>query len=1126
MKKFEKKIFSQNGEDGITLELIRLIPHINRTFFEFGVEDGTECNTRILRDSWRGVILDGGYSDPDISLHKEIVRVSNMFDILKKYNIPEDLGILSIDTDYNDAYLAHQLLKKITPTIIIAEYNNSLGLEDKTVVHDPLQFWDRSYYYGCSALCLTKVYHNYVPVYMNDVNIFFVLKGSMPSDFKQQTLEQLISPYLGKRVARLKMDYYDRDYVSSDNVTDRFIQKTTKYAKEIQIKINNTNTNRALRLRQSRDFKAYENAVSNIVDNIVKDYTQDIPAIRTLVCNAIHRKKLKTGGAEKMLVLIISKQYKSGLGKDADIIEHRIPSHFEVLRLTKKAKIDRPIYMKIFLEHIIPDMLQIQSTHTVYIPNIEMLTDWDVKLMKQTMVLCKNMYTFNNIKTPSKKLIKFTTNTYNIKVPKNKNIAIHFGGTSFMKGTWNLVKAWIEAGCFIDINPDIKLIVTTSQPSIYWQLLDTKIENTLVGRDIENTVYKNVHVVSYLGNDDYTYFSNIAQFRIQPSCIEGFGHTVNEGRAYGSVTITTNHPPMNELITDTRCLIDIVETRPTHLLFKRFTNRSAYANRGTAKYAIFDPRSFAIKFASLLRSAELNKIAIEQHASYIKDTEFFEEAWSKLFTRTRTAGVEDGKRSLHKPRILNINVENNYQVPGFEMITDIQPAFIGIVNINKPIPILPCAYTIGVAEPAEPAEPADPAEPAEPADPAETAEPADPAETAEPASCTKPVEPASCTESVNCVEPASCEKPKSCVGYEKPESCVSCVGSGCVHFTISDDGKRDPNNYDLNDKTPFNTEDLSSLCKGLSEGEATTLSPNIRSYEVGEHLFSKRKRKYPNYDDAYKFWVHTNDTVLKDVVAKGYLYEKYAIACMSAYSKKNGIALDVGANIGVVSIPLSKVYKQVISFEPFPATYALLLKNINENKVNNIIPMNCAMGDTPRDTITLSDTVFKIDYRDKKDKGTTVRVDSTAEDVHYGNISIGEGSVTACMISIDSLNLSNVSLLKVDVEGAEPLVFMGAQETIRRCRPVILFEHNDNKISSKTLSKMGATDRFDIVQFCLSLGYKDMYEIPVDNYMLVHPSSKYTSNAITKFRKISSFNRFTRSEVRGYRLHKFMIPKW
>jgi hypothetical protein len=41
-------------------------------YVEFGVEDGSECNTRLLREryGWSGLLMDGGYHRPEINLHK------------------------------------------------------------------------------------------------------------------------------------------------------------------------------------------------------------------------------------------------------------------------------------------------------------------------------------------------------------------------------------------------------------------------------------------------------------------------------------------------------------------------------------------------------------------------------------------------------------------------------------------------------------------------------------------------------------------------------------------------------------------------------------------------------------------------------------------------------------------------------------------------------------------------------------------------------------------------------------------------------------------------------------------------------------------------------------------------
>src|SRR5215831_12079738 len=54
------KVYSQSDEDGIIQEIFRRIGTTNRTFIEFGVEAGLECNTsKLLLDGWTGLWIEG-----------------------------------------------------------------------------------------------------------------------------------------------------------------------------------------------------------------------------------------------------------------------------------------------------------------------------------------------------------------------------------------------------------------------------------------------------------------------------------------------------------------------------------------------------------------------------------------------------------------------------------------------------------------------------------------------------------------------------------------------------------------------------------------------------------------------------------------------------------------------------------------------------------------------------------------------------------------------------------------------------------------------------------------------------------------------------------------------------------
>jgi FkbM family methyltransferase len=183
LEDFEKRIFSQNGEDGITMKLIDMIyeNNDNKFYVEFGVADGVECNTRILREryNWKGLQMDGGNENYNINLRKEFIMKENIVELFKKHNVPQHINLLSVDIDFNDFYCLKEILANYTCDIIICEYNAThLVNEDKVIIYDKHGKWDGSNYFGVSLLALDKLgkKYNYTLVYCNKngVNCFFV----------------------------------------------------------------------------------------------------------------------------------------------------------------------------------------------------------------------------------------------------------------------------------------------------------------------------------------------------------------------------------------------------------------------------------------------------------------------------------------------------------------------------------------------------------------------------------------------------------------------------------------------------------------------------------------------------------------------------------------------------------------------------------------------------------------------------------------------------------------------------------------------------------------------------------------------------------------------------------------
>jgi FkbM family methyltransferase len=178
---YEEKIFSQNGEDGITLEIIKKLDITNGYYVEFGTQDAKECNTRILREkyNWSGLLMDGSNQNDSINLKKEFITRENIVDLFIKYNVPTHFNLLSIDIDYNDFYVLHKILEKYTMDIIILEYNAYfLPNEDAIIKYGPYGRWDGSNYFGASLLSFQKLLNlfGYSLIYTENkgVNAFFV----------------------------------------------------------------------------------------------------------------------------------------------------------------------------------------------------------------------------------------------------------------------------------------------------------------------------------------------------------------------------------------------------------------------------------------------------------------------------------------------------------------------------------------------------------------------------------------------------------------------------------------------------------------------------------------------------------------------------------------------------------------------------------------------------------------------------------------------------------------------------------------------------------------------------------------------------------------------------------------
>jgi FkbM family methyltransferase len=134
-----------------------------------------------------------------------------------------------------------------------------------------------------------------------------------------------------------------------------------------------------------------------------------------------------------------------------------------------------------------------------------------------------------------------------------------------------------------------------------------------------------------------------------------------------------------------------------------------------------------------------------------------------------------------------------------------------------------------------------------------------------------------------------------------------------------------------------------------------------------------------------------------------------------------GLALDIGANVGLWSKDLTQSFDRVIAFEPVATFRDCLLKNVI---ATNFEVRACALGE----------------------ENTTINMIITTENTghsHVDTTTLGQGTIP--MHRLDSLELPKIGYIKIDCEGYENTILRGAKETVLRDRPIMVVEHKKHK---------------------------------------------------------------------------------
>lgn len=246
------------------------------------------------------------------------------------------------------------------------------------------------------------------------------------------------------------------------------------------------------------------------------------------------------------------------------------------------------------------------------------------------------------------------------------------------------------------------------------------------------------------------------------------------------------------------------------------------------------------------------------------------------------------------------------------------------------------------------------------------------------------------------------------------------------------------------------SEDISFCRRYRKTGGKIWATTNHKIEHVGAHGFSacfaEERAKVRSQMQSVKakhgiFIYNPHDNFIGRSLEKYGEWCEFEIDLLKRFVRPGDTVIDAGANIGTHALAFAEMVGsggKVLAFEPQPRIAALLRENVDKNAPGivsaqqialGIVSGVCNMADLPPD-----DTEF-----------------------NFGGVPISApGTQLTEVTTIDALNL-NPSLIKIDVEGMEPEVILGARETIKRCQPIIYLECNrkDTKDVATVLAEIG-----------------------------------------------------------------------
>jgi len=201
-----------------------------------------------------------------------------------------------------------------------------------------------------------------------------------------------------------------------------------------------------------------------------------------------------------------------------------------------------------------------------------------------------------------------------------------------------------------------------------------------------------------------------------------------------------------------------------------------------------------------------------------------------------------------------------------------------------------------------------------------------------------------------------------------------------------------------------------------------------------------------------QYWIYKDDVFYQQRIANAGPYQKQNLLRLRELKPNARTILDVGMNIGMNSIEYSTWAKDVHGFEPTPQTYNMALRNIvlAQAQTDDQMIKSWYQSESLETTGNIStynrglgDAKGQFEILIKKDNAGHNHIENIDVPLPSGKArrrTIEPEKVTIKVNTLDSYDFKDVDIIKVDTEGYEFPVVLGAEQTIVNQKPIVQLE--------------------------------------------------------------------------------------